>query len=58
MIDGVEVNTEQHRLKRPGNEIKEISNLFITGDSVGGEGAGGDIGHTSVRNCYEIIIGR
>ncbi len=58
MIDGVEVNIEQHRLKRPGNEIKEISNLFITGDSVGGEGAGGDIGHTSVRNCYEIIIGK
>ncbi len=58
MIDGVEVNTEQHRLKRPGNEIKEISNLFITGDSVGGEGAGGDIGHTSVRNCYKKIVGR
>lgn len=58
MIDGVEVNTEQHRLKRPGNEIKEISNLFITGDSVGGEGAGGDVGHTSVRNCYKKIVGR
>jgi phytoene dehydrogenase-like protein len=56
MIDGVEVNTEQHQLKRPGNTIEGISNLFITGDSVGGEGAGGDVGHTSVRACYEKII--
>lgn len=58
MINGVEVNTEQHRLKRPGNEIKEISHLFLTGDSVGGEGAGGDVGHTSVRNCYKKIVGK
>ncbi len=58
MIDGVEVNTEQHRLKRLGNKIEGISNLFITGDSVGGEGAGGDVGHTSVRNCYEKIVRR
>ncbi len=58
MIDGVEINTEQHRLKRLGNEIKGISNLFLTGDSVGGEGAGGDVGHTSVRNCYKKIVGR
>ena len=56
MIDGVEVNTEQHRLKRPGVTIPGISNLFITGDSVGGEGAGGDVGHTSVRECYEKVL--
>ena len=56
MIDGVEVNTEQHRFKRPGNQIPSINNLFITGDSVGGEGAGGDVGHTSVRDCYEKIL--
>jgi phytoene dehydrogenase-like protein len=56
MIDGVEVNIEQHRLKRPENRIPNISNLYITGDSVGGEGAGGDVGHTSVRECYEKIL--
>ena len=56
MIDGVEINTEQHRLKRPGNTVPNISNLYITGDSVGGEGAGGDVGHTSVRECYEKIL--
>ncbi len=55
MVDGVEVNTEQHQYKRPGNEIEGIENLYLTGDSVGGEGAGGDVGHTSVRECYELI---
>ncbi len=55
MVDGVEVNTEQHEHKRPGNEVEEIDNLYLTGDSVGGEGAGGDVGHTSVRDCYELI---
>lgn len=56
MIDGVEVNTEQHKFKRPGNKFNNIENLFITGDSVGGEGAGGDVGHSSVRKCYEMIL--
>lgn len=55
MVDGVEVNINQHRLKRPGNTIKGIQNLYLAGDSVAGEGAGGDVGHTSVRECYEKI---
>ncbi|MGV9172642.1 MAG: hypothetical protein ACOC35_08745, partial [Promethearchaeia archaeon] len=55
MVDGVEVNTEQHRFKRFGNEVHKIDNLYLAGDSVGGEGAGGDIGHTSVRECYYLI---
>lgn len=56
MVDGVEVNTEQHQFKRPGHTIEGIKQLWITGDSVGGEGAGGDVGHTSVRECYKEII--
>jgi phytoene dehydrogenase-like protein len=56
MVDGVEVNTNQHQFKRPGNRIKGIQNLWLAGDSVGGEGAGGDIGHTSVRECYKQIL--
>ncbi len=56
MVDGVEINTEQHRLNRPGNIVEGIENFFITGDSCGGEGAGGDVGHTSVRDCHEKII--
>ncbi|MHA1436284.1 MAG: phytoene desaturase family protein [Promethearchaeota archaeon] len=56
MVDGVEVNIEQHRLKRPGNQVEDIKNLWITGDSCGGEGAGGDVGHTSVRECYEKTL--
>ncbi len=55
MVDGVEVNIEQHKFKRPGNIIKGIKKLYITGDSVGGSGAGGDIGHESVRNVYKMI---
>ncbi|MBA7639552.1 hypothetical protein ES703_47211 [subsurface metagenome] len=55
MVDGVEVNIEQHKFKRPGNVIKGIKKLYITGDSVGGSGAGGDIGHESVRNVYKMI---
>ncbi len=58
MVDGVEANINQHRLKRPGNIIEGIDNLFITGDSVGGGkgSSGGDIGHTSVRKCFRKII--
>ena len=56
MVDGVEVNIHQHKLKRPNNKIDTIENLYLTGDSIGGEGAGGDIGHTSVRECYKLII--
>jgi len=56
MVDGVEVNTNQHQFNRPGNKIKGLQNLWLAGDSVGGEGAGGDIGHTSVRECYKKIL--
>jgi len=56
MVDGVEVNIDQHQFKRPGNQIDNIANLWLTGDSIGGEGAGGDVGHTSVRDCYQKII--
>jgi phytoene dehydrogenase-like protein len=56
MVDGVEININQHQFKRPPNQIEGISNLWLCGDSVGGEGAGGDVGHTSVRECYQKII--
>ncbi|TXT58070.1 MAG: hypothetical protein BAJALOKI2v1_450013 [Promethearchaeota archaeon] len=56
MVDGVEVNIHQHQLNRPKNVIEGIENLYLAGDSVDGEGAGGDIGHTSVRSCYKKII--
>jgi len=58
MVDGVEVNIYQHRFKRPGNTIEGIENLWLTGDSCGGEGAGGDVGHTSVRECYLKILNK
>jgi phytoene dehydrogenase-like protein len=55
MVDGVEVNINQHRLLRPGHTVPKIEGLWLAGDSVGGEGAGGDVGHTSVRECFELI---
>jgi phytoene dehydrogenase-like protein len=55
MVDGVEIAIDQHRENRPGIQDTKITNLYLTGDSVGGEGAGGDVGHTSVRECYDLI---
>ncbi|TFF99050.1 MAG: NAD(P)/FAD-dependent oxidoreductase [Promethearchaeota archaeon] len=55
MVDGVEVNIKQHQFNRLGHTIKNVEKLWLVGDSVGGEGAGGDVGHTSVRECYKQI---
>jgi len=55
MVDGVEVNVNQHKYNRINHSINGISNFWMCGDSTGGEGAGGDVGHTSVRECYEKI---
>lgn len=55
MVDGVEVNTEQYRELRPKSTALKIHNLFLVGDSVGGSGAGGDIGHESVWETYKKI---
>ena len=56
MVDGVQITTKQHPDYRPRYQTAPvIDNLFLTGDSTGGEGAGGDIGHTSVRGCFELI---
>lgn len=55
MVDGVEIAVDQYRGIRPGIKDCQISNFYLTGDSVGGEGAGGDVGHNSVRECFELI---
>ncbi len=55
MVDGVEIAVDQNRENRPKPTDCPIHNLFLTGDSIGGEGGGGDIGHTSVRECYHRI---
>lgn len=55
MVDGIEIAIDQNRINRVKPEDIKIKNLFLTGDSIGGEGAGGDIGHTSVRECFELI---
>lgn len=55
MVDGVEIAVDQHRLNRPMPEDLDLSGLYLTGDSIGGEGAGGDVGHTSVRECFKKI---
>jgi len=58
MVDGVEVNVSQHRKKRPGYRVPGIENLFLVGDCLKGPGAGGDVGHESVLECYREITGR
>jgi len=55
MVDGVECAVDQHKYIRPGNTVPGIENLWLTGDSAGGHGSGGDIGHTSVRECFKKI---
>jgi phytoene dehydrogenase-like protein len=58
MVDGVEVNVDQHRKKRPGYTVPGVQGLYLVGDSLRGGGAGGDVGHESVLECYREITGR
>lgn len=55
VIDGVELNVYQSRNKRPSPSFLEIENLFLAGDWLCGEGAGGDIAPTSAKLCVEEI---
>jgi phytoene dehydrogenase-like protein len=58
MVDGVEVNVKQHRGRRPGYRIPGIDGLFLVGDSLKAPGAGGDVGHEAVLECYREMTGR
>jgi len=58
MVDGAEINVKQHRYKRPGCSIPGIQSLYMVGDSLCAPGAGGDVGHESVLECYREITGR
>ena len=58
MVDGTEVNVDQHRGRRPGYTVPGVRNLYLVGDSLRGAGAGGDVGHESVLDCYREITGR
>jgi phytoene dehydrogenase-like protein len=55
MVDGVEIAIDQYHGNLPTIDGTGIENFYLTGDSVGGEGAGGDVGHTSVRECFARI---
>jgi phytoene dehydrogenase-like protein len=58
MVDGAEINVDQHRHKRPGHSIPGIHGLYMVGDSLCSPGAGGDVGHESVLECYKEVTGR
>ena len=58
MVDGVEVNVRQHRGRRPGYRVPGIDRLFLVGDSLRAGGAGGDVGHESVLECYREMTGK
>lgn len=55
VFDGVEVNINQYQELRPKFKIPGILNLYLVGDSTAGAGAGGDIGHNSVWDTYNLI---
>ncbi len=55
IIDSVELNCNQYRAKRPGPEASGVEGLFLAGDYLGVEGAGGDLAVTSARLCVERI---
>lgn len=57
MCDGAEVNIDQHRYSRPSCEepVPGTSNVWLCGDSTSGHGAGGDIGHVSVRQLWDKL---
>jgi phytoene dehydrogenase-like protein len=58
VVDGVEVNTRQHRLLRPGYRVPGVDGLFLVGDSLCAPGAGGDVGHEAVLGCYQEMMGK
>lgn len=55
VIDGVQVNTEQTKDKRPASKVPGIENLFLVGDSIAAPGAGGDVGSESIEATYKAI---
>jgi len=58
MVDGVEVNVRQHRGRRPGCRVPGVGRMFLVGDSLNAAGAGGDIGHESVLECFKQMTGK
>lgn len=58
MVDGTEVNVNQYKEKRIGPTLAGIKNFYLVGDSISADGAGGDVGHESVLNCYRAITGK
>ena len=55
IFDGVEVNTNQYQELRPGFKVPGIQYLYLVGDCLASKGAGGDIGHNSVWDSYNVI---
>lgn len=54
MVDGIELNTKQFKEMRPGFK-SDVENLFFVGDTTAADGAGGDVAHESVLECYKEI---
>lgn len=58
MVDGAEVNVNQYAELRPPHRVDEIDGLYFVGDYTCAVGAGGDIGHESVLECYKEITSK
>lgn len=58
MIDGTEVNINQYKELRVGPRVQGYEGFYLVGDSTSADGAGGDVGHESVLECYKAITSR
>lgn len=55
VVDGAQINTNQCRERRPAAGAPGVRGLYFVGDSTGAAGAGGDVGHESVLECYTAM---
>lgn len=55
IIDGVELNIYQNRNRRPNPSFLGIEGLYLAGDYLCTEGAGGDLAVTSAKLCVDEI---
>ena len=56
VMDGLSMKPGQDFSRRPAISIPNIPNLFLAGDTIQGQGSGGDIAFSSAFSAYEMIL--
>jgi len=54
-INGVELNFNQYRERRPQPDTPGIEGLFLSGDTLAAESAGGELAVTSALACVDKL---